>query len=209
MDLVKIRQIQRVLVVKDDGFWGPQSRAAMAAILAPDATSTISTQTDSAAEFDSRSEAMIASLIPGAREVAREFLRRCRAAGNDVRIISGTRTYDEQDALFAKGRSQPGRVVTNARGGYSNHNFGIAFDIGIFFNGHYIDDVLTEEEVSRHYRAVSTLRGDLPLDWGGDWRSFQDEPHYELRPPWRDAGIAESEFLAELRRRHEAGEPLA
>ena len=49
-----------------------------------------------------------------------------------IKVISGLRTYDEQNGLHAKGRTTPGKIVTNARGGYSNHNFGIAFDIGVF-----------------------------------------------------------------------------
>lgn len=53
---------------------------------------------------------------------------------------SGLRTYEEQNALYAQGRTAPGNKVTNAKGGFSNHNFGIAFDIGIFEGAKYLGD---------------------------------------------------------------------
>jgi peptidoglycan L-alanyl-D-glutamate endopeptidase CwlK len=71
---------------------------------------------------------------------ARELVRRAAAKGIEVKVIGGFRSIDEQQRLFCQGRNipecsglyKPGPIVTNARGGYSNHNFGIAFDIGIF-----------------------------------------------------------------------------
>jgi peptidoglycan L-alanyl-D-glutamate endopeptidase CwlK len=45
---------------------------------------------------------------------------------------------------------------------------------------------------------------DLGLDWGGNWKSIQDEPHFELRPAWA-CDLSEREMLAELRSRTESG----
>ncbi len=65
-----------------------------------------------------------------------------------IKIISGTRTHmQEQDALYARRRTAPGPRVTNARGGYSNHNFGIAWDIGLFRGGKYLEDSPLYREV--------------------------------------------------------------
>ena len=86
--------------------------------------------------FDDRSERHIRSLHPRAQLAARGFLTAARAAGIDARIISGTRTYAEQDALYRIGRFGDTRKrVTNAKAGASNHNFGFAWDIGLFENG--------------------------------------------------------------------------
>ena len=52
--------------------------------------------------------------------------------GVTVKIICGTRTIKEQNELYAIGRTKAGKKVTNAKGGSSFHNYGIAFDIGIF-----------------------------------------------------------------------------
>ena len=93
----------------------------------------------------------------------------------DVRIISGTRTYAEQDALFRKGRfGNTEKRVTNAKGGQSNHNFGLAWDIGLFENGKYIT-------TDKKYKDLAPLvLGVLAnLEWGGDWITFKDVPHYQ------------------------------
>jgi peptidoglycan LD-endopeptidase CwlK len=62
------------------------------------------------------------SLIPAAQIKAREFKKALRGPPLTYRIFSETRIYAEQDALFKKGPK-----VTTARGGQSNHNFGIAW----------------------------------------------------------------------------------
>jgi len=47
----------------------------------------------------------------------------------------------------------------------------------------------------------------LGLTWGGDFKTIVDEPHYELRPHWA-AEMSETGMLAELRKRHGAGENI-
>jgi peptidoglycan L-alanyl-D-glutamate endopeptidase CwlK len=109
------------------------------------------------------------------------------------KIISGTRTYAEQDALFAQGRTKfPGPVVTKARGGQSNHNFGVAWDIGVFQAGKYIPE-------SDLYKKAGEIGKNLGLEWGGDWKSIQDEPHFQAIP---------ESLLAATRTRFEAGEAI-
>ena len=78
---------------------------------------------------DARSEACISTLEPDAQRKSRQFLKAANALPLTYKIISGTRTVAEQDELFAQGRTKPGKIVTKAEGGESNHNFGIAWDI--------------------------------------------------------------------------------
>lgn len=155
---------------KLDGDWGPQTEAAQAAF--EDGARQLQTPELS---FDTRSEANIHTLCLRAQREARHFLRRVLDAGMRVRIISGTRSYAEQDRLYQKGRfGNPGPVVTRARGGESNHNFGLAWDIGIFsVDGGYPGPEL-EYERAAHIGMVSAL------EWGGDWHGFVDRPHYQL-----------------------------
>jgi peptidoglycan L-alanyl-D-glutamate endopeptidase CwlK len=130
--------------------------------------------------LDPRSAAAIATLLPAAQRAARRLL----AVANDgrlgpgvvVKVICGTRTYAEQTALYAQGRTTPGPIVTDAPAGYSNHNFGIAFDVGIFNRGEYLDD-------SSFYMKIGTLGRSQGLEWGGDWIGFTDEPHFQLPYP--------------------------
>ena len=118
----------------------------------------------------------------------------------NVSVISGHRSYTEQAALYAQGRTAPGNIVTYAKAGSSNHNFATAIDFGIFANGKYLDAKepgLTE----RVYRAIwNNIEAEgLRVDWGGDWKRLKDTPHFEYR-----TGLT----LAEMRERKEAGLPV-
>ena len=94
-------------------------------------------------------------------------------------MIAGNRTWKEQDALYAQGRTKPGSKVTNARGGYSNHNFGIAADFGVFRGGVYLDEKDPKQADACH-RACAAQAEACGLEWGGHWESFPDYPHYEV-----------------------------
>ena len=83
---------------------------------------------------------------------------------------------------------------------YSNHNFGIAFDVGVFSGTSYLPE-------SPKYKAVGVLGMDIGLEWGGNWTSIVDQPHFQLRPTWASA-MSEKEMLAELRARVAAGQPI-
>jgi peptidoglycan LD-endopeptidase CwlK len=124
---------------------------------------------------DSRTETCIMTLIPAAQVKAREFMKAVDGRPLTYRIISGTRTYSEQNGLFAK---RP--KVTNARGGHSNHNFGIAWDVGIFENGKYYTGDSKKEDKA-YVELGALIKANVPgLEWGGDWTSFPDKPHYQL-----------------------------
>lgn len=175
-----------------DGIVGPATWAA----LQPPAKAVLPAAKPaegSAGKVDERSEKVIATLHPQLRDLARKFVLAAAEQGVTIKLISGLRTYAEQDALFAKGRTTQGPRVTNARAGYSNHNFGLAFDIGVFSGGKY-------QPESPLYKTVAHIGKWLGFEWGGDWTSIKDEPHYQLRPKWAD-GMKESAMLAELRRR--------
>lgn len=155
--------------------------------------------------IDPRSERTLSTLHPGVQPVMRSFLVAAKALATrqnlDVRAISGLRTYAEQDALYAKGRTAPGPKVTNARAGGSWHNFGIAIDLGVFSA-----DGKTYHGTHALYKELGPLGESLGLEWGGRWK-FVDEPHYQFRPAWA-RGLAEREFLASLRTRVEAKKDL-
>jgi peptidoglycan LD-endopeptidase CwlK len=133
-------------------------------------------------EFDKRTEDNIETLIPAAQAKAREFMNAVPKGKLTYRIISGTRTYDEQNALFAIGRTvQRNRnPVTKAKGGQSNHNFGIAWDVGIFEDGRYYDGD-TKREAQAYADLAGVEKANLAgLEWGGDFSSFPDAPHYQM-----------------------------
>ena len=196
-----IRAVQQALGIEVDGKAGPQTWGAVYRhIVRPQASATVAF-TGPRDQANARSERMIATLLPHVRPYARALYFKARDNGIAINIISGTRTHAEQDALYAQGRTTGGEIVTNARGGYSNHNFGIAFDIGVFSGNRYLPE-------SPLYKAVGALGMELGLEWGGNWTSIVDQPHFQLRPAWASA-MRDSAMLAELRRRTKLGEPIA
>lgn len=72
----------------------------------------------------------IEDLQPHVQRMARDFLNRAALTELPwpVRILDTLRTFAEQEALYAQGRSKPGVIVTKARPGHSAHNYGLAFD---------------------------------------------------------------------------------
>jgi len=123
--------------------------------------------------FDGRSESNIQTLLPAAQRKVREFMKAVAGINGTVKVICGTRTFAEQDKLYRQGRDLPGPEVTRARGGQSNHNFGVAWDVGVFEGTDYLDD-------SPLYAQVGSIGKGLGLEWGGDWTSFPDEPHFQI-----------------------------
>ena len=188
-----IRAVQAKLGVTVDGNPGPQTWNAIHRSIVGEPP--VSSGTGTLA--DERSERNIATLLPQVQPLARALIESAAAIGIAIKVISGTRTYEEQNALYEQGRTKPGRVVTNARGGYSNHNFGIAFDIGVFEGGRYLPE-------SPAYKAVGAIGMKLGLEWGGNWKTIQDEPHFQLRPAWARE-MSERDMLAELRARRAVG----
>lgn len=196
-----IMAVQGAYGLRQDGLAGPQTWGAIfrdkvrgEKTPAPAAPSDITV-------VDERSEKAISTLLPEVRPYARALVHAAAAQGIEIQVISALRTFAEQDALYAVGRfGNKGRRVTNAKGGFSNHNFGIAFDIGLFQRGRYVP-------ASATYRAVGSLGTALGLEWGGNWQTFIDEPHFQLRPAWA-AGMSERMMLAELRERRATDIPI-
>ena len=190
-----IRQVQAKLSLSVDGKAGPQTWLAIYSRIvgaSPAHSPALSEP------VDARSEAVIATLLPEVQPYARALIHKADSMGITIRAISGFRSYEEQDKLYAQGRTAKGDIVTKARGGYSNHNFGIAFDVGVFEGNKYLPD-------SPKYKAVGALGVELGLEWGGNWKSIVDQPHFQLRPAWA-AALSESIMLAGLRQRKAAGQ---
>lgn len=78
------------------------------------------------------------------------------------------RSPQEQDELFNK---RP--KVTNARGWQSIHNYGLAFDIVLIVDGKAV------WTVNKEWKQVADYFKSKGWEWGGDWKSFKDAPHFQ------------------------------
>ena len=129
-------------------------------------------------ELHARTVKNLATLDPKARGIfqgfAEEAARIAAEYGCEYRGISGHRSWEEQDRLFTQ---RP--RVTKAAGGYSNHNFGIAMDFGVFRGAVYLDTA-EPQLAEKVHRAVANIASRHGLEWGGDWNKFKDLPHYEI-----------------------------
>jgi len=140
---------------------------------------------------DQKTLERIELLHPSVRNEAKEiYAEICeRLNGKTLcRFAFTLRTFAEQDALYAQGRTSAGPKVTNAKGGQSWHNYGLAIDIVLLqdkdgngthetaswdnkidFDGDGVADWLEVVYVFKLYG----------WEWGGDWRSFRDTPHFQ------------------------------
>ncbi|MCF8566735.1 peptidoglycan-binding protein [Alicyclobacillus tolerans] len=114
----------------------------------------------------------LTSLHPYVALLARRFLQLTQENNLDIRITTAFRSWDEEDRLFAQGRWAPGQIVTNARGGDSYHNWGLAFDAAPFENGKMSTD-------TQKFIQMGQLGQQVGLQWGGTFKSIVDYPHFQ------------------------------
>jgi peptidoglycan L-alanyl-D-glutamate endopeptidase CwlK len=97
------------------------------------------------------------------------------------------RTFAEQDALYTQGRTKPGARVTNAKGGQSYHNYGLAIDIvllkdtdgnGTFETASWETNVDFDGDGVADWIEVVNIFKRHGWEWGGDWK-FTDKPHFQ------------------------------
>ncbi len=116
----------------------------------------------------------ITLLHPEVQAIIPKFLNECKNRGLIVKTTDTVRTKAEQDKLYAQGRTKPGNIVTWVKYPYSNHNWGMAFDIcrndG---KGAYNDS-------DGWFKKVGQVGKSFGLEWGGDWKDTPDKPHFEL-----------------------------
>ncbi|SDI20755.1 peptidoglycan L-alanyl-D-glutamate endopeptidase CwlK [Alteribacillus persepolensis] len=122
-------------------------------------------------------------LHPVVDEKKQELIQRAEAQGISVVITEGYRSHEEQDGLYAQGREEPGSIVTNAKGGESYHNYGLAIDFAIEKpNGEITWDIDYDGNHNGRsdWEDVSKIAKELGFEWGGDWPGFRDYSHLQL-----------------------------
>lgn len=137
--------------------------------------------------FGERSEYQLRDVHPELVTAARAVLR---VTPIDFTVFCGRRTLDEQQALYAQGRTAPGRIVTDRDGvnKRSKHQDGLAIDVApwpIQWEGKYARERFYW--LAGAFLATANNLG-IELKWGGDWdgdgsfadQRFDDLPHFEL-----------------------------
>lgn len=116
---------------------------------------------------------------PKLQEKSEKLISCCKGYGLLIGIGECYRTVEEQDKLYAQGRTTPGSIVTNAKGSSysSHHQWGTAFDI------YRNDGKGAYNDSDGFFSKVGAIGVKIGLEWGGNWTSPVDKPHFQL-PYW-------------------------
>lgn len=132
---------------------------------------------------DSISVERIQQLHPKVRDKFTKFIEECETTFNiTLRIMLPVyRSIAEQNALYAQGRTTKGPVVTNAKGGSSFHNYGLAVDLCRVDAEDSDHDGDTREILWNFDNGtLDPIAKKYGLEWGGDWHSIKDKPHFQF-----------------------------
>jgi len=123
----------------------------------------------------------VAKIHPKLRGEVAQIISEIIAKGINIRITQGLRTIAEQDELYAHGRTKPGKIVTNAKGGQSMHNFALAVDFVLLRPDGVISWDMNEDidkDGKKDWMEVVEVFKKYGWEWGGDWK-FKDYPHFQ------------------------------
>ncbi|WP_081954662.1 M15 family metallopeptidase [Neobacillus niacini] len=131
----------------------------------------------------SNSTPLPTELHPIVKERSTQLIQQSAAKGIVIVITDDFRSVEDQDRLFEKGRTVAGNIVTNAKGGESYHNFGLAIDFAIKTpSENVIWDMQYDGNLNgkADWNEVVELAKALGFEWGGDWTQFKDYPHLQM-----------------------------
>ena len=123
----------------------------------------------------------LTDLHPQMQPMVTRFLANARAAGIDLLVTCTYRSNEEQAALYAIGRTKPGRIVTNAKPGRSTHNntlngkpAALAVDVVPLRDGKPVWSA--SDPV---WKRVGEIGEKVGLEWAGRWKTFREYPHFQ------------------------------
>jgi peptidoglycan LD-endopeptidase CwlK len=126
---------------------------------------------------------MPTELNPIVKERTEQLIQQAAKKGIVVVITDSFRSAEDQNKLYEQGRTTDGDIVTNAKGGESYHNYGLAIDFALETP---TGDVVWDREYDRNgngkadWAEVVQMSKALGFEWGGDWKGFKDYPHLEI-----------------------------
>ncbi|MDR1276169.1 MAG: M15 family metallopeptidase [Candidatus Accumulibacter sp.] len=134
-------------------------------------------------------------LLPPVRARAQAFLEACEKAGIKLLITSTFRDLESQAALYAQGRTAPGRIVTNARPGKSYHNWRVALDVVPLRDGQAVWSTVGAD--GKLWEKIGALGEAAGLEWAGRWTTFRELAHFQYTGGLSIDALAAGEIPAE------------
>lgn len=130
--------------------------------------------------MNAHSQQLLAAIYPRLADAIQKLSTRCIPEGFYITVVQGLRTVEEQQALYEQGRTKPGKIVTNAPGGHSWHNFGLAVDCAPLIDGNVIDWNPDHPQ----WKTMERIGVSLGLTSGANWVRIVDAPHFQLTGPF-------------------------
>lgn len=126
--------------------------------------------------MDPTSESRLVQVNPLLAQKIRALAALLADEGIQLRVTQGLRSWNDQAALYAQGRTVPGKVVTNAPPGYSWHQFGLAVDVVP------IDQSGQPDWNANHpsWKRIVALGESLGMVSGSTFVHCPDNPHFQL-----------------------------
>lgn len=131
----------------------------------------------------------IKDLHPLVQEKAAAFIEAAQEAGIDLLVTSTLRDHEAQAALYAQGRTKPGKIVTNAKPGQSWHNHAVAFDVVPLRHGKPVWG--TSGADGQLWEQIGRLGEAAGLEWAGRWKRFREYAHFQYT-----GGLTLAQFAA-------------
>jgi len=113
-------------------------------------------------------------LLPKVKTKVEAFIAICKSHNIDLLVTSTYRDFESQTALYAQGRTAPGKIVTNAPAGSSFHNYRCAVDVVPLVNGKPVWD-----GTDPLWKQIGELGEQCGLEWAGRWKSFKELAHFQ------------------------------
>jgi peptidoglycan L-alanyl-D-glutamate endopeptidase CwlK len=136
-------------------------------------------------------------LHPRVQERALLFRGRCSQEGINFLIICTYRDIESQNALYAQGRTLPGHIVTNAKGGDSFHQWRCAFDGVPVVGGKPLWQVFGPDgKMLPTWIRVGEIAKECGLEWAGTWKSFKEYDHFQYTGGLTLAQLKEGKVIA-------------
>lgn len=127
--------------------------------------------------LDERSKTLLAKLHPDLRRVVNAAALETFPTFLTFRVTETVRTIARQKQLVASGASQ----TMNSRHIPGANGFAHAVDLVALVNGKVRWDWPLYRSLAAAMKTVA-VKEKVPIEWGGDWKSFKDGPHFQL--PW-------------------------
>lgn len=130
--------------------------------------------------MNAHSQQLLSKVYPRLADLIKKLSTRCIQEGFYIIVVQGLRTVEEQQALYDQGRTKPGKIVTNAPGGHSWHNMGLAVDCA----PEDAEGAIDWNPDHPQWKTMERIGVSLGLTSGANWVRLKDAPHFQLTGPF-------------------------